>query len=373
MEPDAASSAKCRAVSMHQRGAGNSGSYRKGENTSMDTAKIVRIHQLGGSEVLQIEDLPRPEPQEGEVRIKVQAIGLNRADVLFRTGAYMEQPQFPSLIGVEASGIVDALGHGVNGIKVGDKISVATGQSMGRYGTYGESVLVPAESAIPYPSNLTAEEAASVWVQYLTAWFAFTDVANLQAGQYVLITAATGGAGLGAIQIAKALGALTIATTRVASKKRALLDAGADHVIVTSTEDLPVRVKEFTAGKGAELIFDPVAGKTLPTLAEAVAWGGNIILYGALGGVDVPYPILAGFARNFVLRTFLVYSFCGLPTLGLPRNQAAFGGAVKFINTNLASGKLKPIIARTFPLAKVQEAHRYMESDEQLGKIVMTV
>jgi NADPH:quinone reductase-like Zn-dependent oxidoreductase len=339
----------------------------------MDTAKIVRIHQLGGPEVLQVEDLPRPEPKEGEVRNRVQAIGLNRAEVMFRTGAYVEQPQIPSLIGGEASGIVDALGPGVSGIKVGDKISVATGQPMERYGTYGESVLVPAESAIPYPSNLTPEEAASVWVQYLTAWFAFTDVANLQAGQHVLITAATGGAGLGAIQIAKALGALTIATTRAASKKQGLLDAGADHVIITSSGDLPARVKEITGGKGAELIFDPIAGKTLPTLAEAVAWDGNIILYGSLAGVDVPYPLFAGFARNFGLRTYMVYNFCGMPTLGLPRNQAAFGRAVRFINTSLASGKFKPIIATTFPLAKVQDAHRYMESDEQLGKIVMTV
>ena len=98
-------------------------------------------------------------------------------------------------------------------------------------------------------------------------------------------------------------------------------------MIVTSTEDLPARVKEITAGKGAELIFDPVAGKTLPTLPEAVAWGGNIILYGALGGVEVPYPLLAGFARNFGLRTYMVYSFCGLPSLGLPRNEAAFARA----------------------------------------------
>ncbi len=339
----------------------------------MDTAKVVRFHQLGGPEVLRVEELRKLEPKAGEVRIKVQAIGLNRADVLFRSGAYLEQPQFPSLIGTEASGIVDSVGPGVSGIKVGDKVSVAPGQSMGIYGTYGESALVPAGCAIPYPSNLTPEEAASVWVQYLTAWFAFTDVANLQAGQHVLITAATGGAGLGAIQIAKALGARTIATTRAESKKAALLAAGADHVIVTSTEDLQARVKEITAGKGAELIFDPVAGKTLPALAEAVAWGGNIILYGGLGGHDVPYPLPAGFARNFALRTYMLYNFCGLPTLGLPRVEAAFSRAVKFINANLASGKLKPIIARTFPLDKVQEAHRYMESDQQFGKIVLTV
>jgi NADPH:quinone reductase len=339
----------------------------------MEMARTVRIHQLGGPEVLQIEDLPRPEPNEGEVRIKVQAIGLNRAEVMFRTGQYLEQPHFPSRIGLEAAGVVDALGPGVHGIQLEDNISVATGQSIGRYGTYGESALVPAVSAIPYPANLTPEEAASVWVQYLTAWFAFTDIANLQPGQQVLITAATGGAGLGAIQMARLLGVHTIATTRSASKKKALLDVGADHVIVTGSEDLVARVKEITGGRGADLIFDPVAGKTLSTLAEAVAWGGNVILYGALGGIDVSYPLFTAFVRNFGLRTYMVYNFCGLSTLGLPRNEEAFGRAVEFINANLASGKLKPVIAKTFPLARVQEAHRYMESNGQFGKIVMTV
>lgn len=339
----------------------------------MSTAKTVRIHRLGGPEVLEIENLPLPEPREGEVRIKVQAIGLNRAEVMFRTGQYVEQPQLPSRIGVEASGVVDVLGPGVHGIQLGEKISVATGQSMGRYGTYGESALVPVSSAMPYPANLTPEEAASVWVQYLTAWFAFTDVANLQPGQHVLITAATGGAGLGAIQIAKLLGVHTIATTRSASKKQALLDAGAQEVIVTGSEDLVARVKEITGGRGADLIFDPVAGKSLSTLAEAVAWGGNVILYGALEGSDVPYPLITAFARNFALRTYMVYNFCGLATLGLPRNEEAFNRAVKFINGNLASGKLKPVVAKTFPLAKVQEAHRYMESNAQLGKIVLTI
>jgi NADPH:quinone reductase len=210
-------------------------------------------------------------------------------------------------------------------------------------------------------------------VQYLTAWFAFTDVANLRPGQHVLITAATGGAGVGAIQIANLLGVRTIATTRSASKKQALLDAGADHVIVTGSEDLMARVKEITGGRGAELIFDPVAGKTLPALAEAVAWGGNIILYGALDGSDVPYPLFTAFAKNFALRTYMVYNFCGLATVGLSRNEEAFGRAVRFINENLASGKLKPVIAKTFPLDRVREAHRYMESNAQLGKIVITV
>jgi NADPH:quinone reductase len=339
----------------------------------MDTARTVRFSRLGGPEVLQIEDLPIVEPKSGEVRIRVQAIGLNRAEIMFRTGQYLEQPQFPSRIGLEAAGIVEAIGAGVTTVRIGDKVSVATGQSIAKYGTYGETAIVPASSAISYPDNLTPEEAASVWVQYLTAYFAFVDLAKIQPGQSVLITAATGGAGLGAIEIARLLGAVAIATTRSMSKQQGLLDSGADHVIVTSKEDLVSRVKEITGGRGADLIFDPIAGDTLPTLAEAVAWGGQIILYGALGGTNVPYPLFAAFARNFTLRSYIVYSFCGLETLGLPRNEEAFARAEQFINESLASGKLKPAIAKLFPLSEIQEAHRYMELNQQLGKIVIKV
>jgi NADPH:quinone reductase len=339
----------------------------------MDIAKVVRLHAIGGPEVLQLEELPLQQPGAGEVRLKVQAIGLNRAEVMFRTGHYLEQPEFPSRIGVEAAGIVDAVGSGVTQVKIGQKVSVATGQSIGRYGTYGQSAIIPAVSALPYPDNLTPEEAASVWVQYLTAYFAFVDLGNVKPGQCVLVTAASGGAGLGAIQMARLLGATAIATTRTGAKKQALLDAGASHVIVTSEEDLLPRIKEITKGKGADLIFDPVAGDTLPVLAEAVSWGGQIILYGALRSVETPYPLWTAFARNFILRTYMVYNYCGLSNLGLPRNEEAFARATKFILQNLANGTLKPIIAKTFRLSEIREAHRYMESNQQLGKIVVTV
>jgi NADPH:quinone reductase-like Zn-dependent oxidoreductase len=339
----------------------------------MTTAKTVVFNRLGGPEVLEIKDLPVPEPEAGEVRLAVQAIGLNRAEVMYRTGQYLEQPEFPTKIGIEAAGIIEAVGPGVTNVRVGDRVSVAVGQSIGKYGTYGEKIITRAASAIPYPTNISPEEAASVWVQYLTAYFAFVDLAHIQPGQSILITAATGGAGLGAIEMARLLGATTIATTRSASKKQALLDAGADHVIVTNDENLVERVKEITGGKGADVIFDPIAGDTLPILAEAVAWGGQIILYGTLNGANVPYPLFAAFLRNFSLRTYMVYSFCGLPTLGIPRNEEAFARAVKFINDKLASGKLKPVVAKTFPFSQIQEAHRFMESNQQLGKIVVTV
>ena len=339
----------------------------------MQTAKIVRFRALGGPEVLEIEDLPLSTPGPGEVRLQVEAIGLNRAEVMFRTGHYLEQPEFPSRLGVEAAGIVDAIGPDVPNLQVGDRVAVASGQSIGRYGTYGESAIALAASVVKVPDNVTPAEAASAWIQYLTGYFAFVDLASLKPGQSVLITAATGGAGLGAIQIARLLGATTIATTRAQYKKAALARAGADHVIVSGDEDLVARVKEITGGKGADVIFDPIAGFTLPGLAEAVAWGGQIILYGALGGVNTPYPLWTGFARNFSLRTYMIYNYCGLATIGLPRNEDAYSRAVAFINDNLAAGKLKPVIAKTFPLSEIREAHRYLESNQQLGKVIVTV
>jgi len=339
----------------------------------MNTSKIVRFEKFGGPEVLNIEELPVEPPKAGEVQLKVQAIGLNRADALFRSGNYLEQPKFPSRIGVEAAGIVEAVGSGVTRVRLGDRVSVAPGQSIGRYGTYGETAIVPAGSVIPYPENLTPSDAASVWVQYLTPYFSFVDMAAIQPGQTVLITAASGGAGLGSIQMARLLGARVIATTRSAEKEKALLDAGAGHVIVTGNANLAARVMEVTSGKGVNLIFDPVAGPSLPALAEAVAWGGQIILYGALDTAETPYPLLTAFARNFSLHTFLLYNYCGLPDLRLPRNEEAFQRAIRFIRQNLAEGKLKPAIAKSFPLGEVREAHRYMESNQQLGKIVLTV
>jgi len=144
-------------------------------------------------------------------------------------------------------------------------------------------------------------------------------------------------------------------------------------VIVAGSDNLVFRVMEITSGKGANVIFDPVAGASLPALAESVAWGGQIVLYGALNAVDTPYPLLTAFARNFSLRAYLLYNYCGLPDLGIPRNEEAFQRGVQFIQRNLAEGKLKPIIAKTLALDQIREAHQYMESNQQLGKIVVMV
>jgi NADPH:quinone reductase len=144
-------------------------------------------------------------------------------------------------------------------------------------------------------------------------------------------------------------------------------------VITTGSEDFLSRVKEITGGKGVDVIFDPIAGDTLPALAEAVAWAGQIILYGTLEAAQTPYPLWAAFLRNFVLRTYMVYNFVGLSLLGLRRNEEAFSRAIKFVTGALASDRLRPIVSKTFPLKDIREAHRYLESNQQLGKVVVTV
>ena len=217
----------------------------------MTMARIVRFQKAGGPEVLQIDDVEVAPPSAGEVRIKVKALGLNRAEALFRAGTYLEQPVFPSRLGYEASGIVDAIGPGVKEIAVGDVVSVVPPLGQGKYGVYGEIATVPAYYVVKHPSSLSFEEAAAAWMQYLTAYGALIDIAAIQKGDYVVIPAASSSVGLAAIQLCNMVGAIPIATTRTDEKRDALKNAGAAHVIVTQKEEIPTRLKEITEGKGS--------------------------------------------------------------------------------------------------------------------------
>ena len=325
--------------------------------------KQVVFYEIGDADVLKIEDRPLAEPGQGEVRIKVEAIGLNRAEVMFRRGQYLEQPGSPSKLGYEAAGIVDALGPGVDGLSIGDRVSTIPAFSMGQYGVYGESAIVPAHAVAAYPENLSAAEGASIWMQYMTAYGALVDYGQLKAGDVVLIPAASSSVGLAAIQITRAVKATAIATTRGSSKKQALLDAGADHVIVTDEENLPERVMAITDGEGANIGFDPVAGPMLTQLAQATAQGGTIFVYGALSPQPTPYPLMEALGKGLSLQGYTLFEITG--------DSARMARAKQFVYDGLAAGKLKPIVARTFSLEDIVEAHRFMESNQQIGKIVV--
>ncbi|HEY1855818.1 zinc-dependent alcohol dehydrogenase family protein [Acidocella sp.] len=328
-------------------------------------SRIVRFHKTGGPEVLEIENIDLGAPGPGEVKIRVHALGLNRAESMFRSGAYLETPSFPARLGYEAAGEIQAVGSGVQGLSVGDAVSTIPAFSMNQYGVYGDTAIVPAHAVAKHPGNLSWSEAAAIWMQYLTAYGALVDQATITARDAVIIPAASSSVGLAAIQIVNHLGGISIATTRTHAKRAELLKAGAQHVIVTSEQDLAREVMTITSGRGAKVSFDPVAGPTLNDLAAASAEQGTIFLYGALSPEPTPFPLFPALAKNLTLRGYTLFSITKRPD--------ALEKGKKFVLDGLASGALKPIIAKTFPLEQIVEAHRYLESNEQIGKIIVTV
>jgi NADPH2:quinone reductase len=328
--------------------------------------KAVRFHSVGGPEVLKIEEVPTRQPEAGEAVIKVEAVGLNRAESMFFRGEYLEKVSLPAGVGYEVYGTVTAVGPGGDASLVGKKRSTIPGYSMNENPSLAEEAVVPADALVEVPASLSAVQAAAVWMQYCTAWGAIVErgkVGQREEHDFVIVTAASSSVGLAAIQIARAEGATVIATTRTSAKKKALLEAGAHHVIATTEEDLPAKVKEISGGKGARVIFDPVGGDYLNVLADAAARFGTIYLYGFLSGGSNQYPI-NGFGKSVALEGYTFNVFRGTPQWETMKT---------YIQAKLADGTLVPKVDRTFALADVVEAYRYLESNQQVGKIVITV
>jgi NADPH:quinone reductase-like Zn-dependent oxidoreductase len=328
-------------------------------------ARIVRFHQLGGPETLKIEEVSPQQPGKGEVRLRVQAVGLNRAESMFYHGQYLEQPQFPSRIGYEAAGVVDAVGEGVDKGWIGKPVATVPGFSMTRYGTLGEETVVPASALGKYPPNLTPVQSSAIWMQYLTAYGALVEIGKVQAGDFVSIPAASSSVGLAAIQIVRDAGAIAIAVTRTSAKRQELLALGAHYVIAGQEEDYFARIHEITGGKGVRLTFDPVAGPEVEKLAAAASPAGIIFEYGALSGQPTPFPLFLALSKGLSFRGYVL----GEITLD-PRKLE---NAKSYVYDRLADGRFVPKIAKTFPFEQTVEAYRYLESNQQVGKVVITV
>lgn len=327
-------------------------------------ARTIRFHRHGGPEVLIIEDIDVPPPGPGEVRIRTKALGLNRAEALFRSGSYIEQAQFPSGIGLEAAGLIENVGAGVEGLSPGDAASLVPPRSMVSSPVHGELVTVPAELVVKHPPALSSEAAAASWMQYLTAYGALIDIARLKQGEPVVITAASSSVGLAAIQIANRIGAIPIAVTRTWRKAQALREAGAAHLVASAEEDIEVRLKQIAGAAGIRVVLDAVGGPAFLPLTAAMARGGILINYGGQSPEATPFPLFNVLGKTLTLRGYLVHEIAGDPT--------RLATAKAFILDGLSDGSLKPIIARTFPFEQIVEAHRYLESNEQFGKVVVT-
>jgi NADPH:quinone reductase-like Zn-dependent oxidoreductase len=327
--------------------------------------KTVRFYQVGGPEVLQIEEQSTKEPGRGEVRLKVHAVGLNRAESMFMRGHYAEAPKLPAGLGYETAGVVEAVGPDVDKNWIGKHVATIPTFSMNDYAMLGEEAIAPAAALGEYPAKLSSVEGAAVWIQYVTVYGALIAAANLAKRDFVVISAASSSVGIAAIQITKSEGAISIATTRKSNKKAELLSLGADHVIVTEEEDFVARVNEITAGKGARVIFDPVAGPFLEKLAEAAALGGFIIEYGLLSMQATPFPITEAIVKGLTIRGFMLMEI----TLNPQKLQIA----KKYIYDRLADGRFRPKVAKVFPFAQTVEAYQYLESNAQVGKVVISV
>jgi len=325
-------------------------------------SKVVRIHAQGGPEVLRIEELEVGAPGAGEIRVRIEAIGLNRSEAAFRAGQYPGKPKFPTPMGYEACGVVEALGDQVKDFKPGDRVCVLPMFRLGEYGVYGEQAIVPAGSVLPAPPKLSSVEAASIWMQYLTA-MAILEITRATVGDYVIIRAASSSVGLAAIQLANWAGATPIAATRHNSKRQILLQHGAKHVIATEESDLVAEVMKITNGKGARIVFDPVGGPYVDTLAQAMAVDGTLFIYGGLSGQPTMHPHWPAAFKNLSIRGWVASTIWN--------NPERFARARELIMCGLAEGHLKPVIARTFRLDDIVDAHRYLEANQQVGKIVV--
>ncbi|MCD2196028.1 zinc-dependent alcohol dehydrogenase family protein [Actinomycetospora endophytica] len=325
--------------------------------------RTVRFSELGEPEVLRIEEVPDPAPGPGELVVDVAAIGLNRAESMFRRGRYIEETTLPAGLGYECSGTVSALGDGVTRFAVGDRVSVVPGFSMNDYTVYADRALVPARAVVPLPETTSWVDGAAVWMPFLVGYGGLVETGGLRAGDHVLITAATSSVGLAAIAVANRVGATPIATSRSSSKAQPLLDAGAAHVVATEEEDLVARVLEITGGRGVEHVFDAIAGPGVADLAKVTATGGILTIHGLLSGQPTIFP--AETLPDLWMRSYTLFA--------MTYDEERLRRAGAFVGAGLRSGDFRPQVDRVFSgLGTIVEAHTYLESNAQVGKIVVT-
>lgn len=327
--------------------------------------RLIKFAKAGGPEVLEFMETQVRAPGPHEVRIKVKAIGLNRAESMWRKDRYVEPVKYPASLGYEAAGVVDAVGKDVTGVTVGDVVSTIPAFSMNQYFTYGEVINAPDFAVVKHLKSLSFTEAASIWMMFLTAYGALIVDAKVTKGDFVVIPAASSSVGLAAIQLVNHAGATPVALTRTSAKRKRLLKAGAAHVIATGEVEIVQEVMRITDGRGARVAFDPVGGLHFPKLISALAHEGIVYIYGDLTEGDTPIPVLEMISKTPSIKGYSLRSILG--------EESRRKLAVQYILEGLRTGALEPVIDRTFMFDEMVEAHRYMESNAQFGKIVVTV
>jgi NADPH:quinone reductase len=319
--------------------------------------KAVRVHQYGGLEALKYEDVPMPEPGDGEVRVKIEAVGVNFIDIYHRIGRY--QGSLPLTLGQEAAGTVDAIGPNVTDVKVGDGVVYASVQ-----GSYAEYAVVPAWRLVTIPEAVDLQHAAAVILQGMTAHYLTHSTYPLKAGETALIHAAGGGTGQLLVQVAKRRGARVIGTASTEEKAMLAREAGADEVILYTQTDFVAEVKRLTNNVGVDVVYESVGKDTFDQSLNCLRRRGYLVLFGQSSGSVPPMDpqILNSKGSLFLTR----------PTLGhYTADRAELLGRVNDLLNWIAAGELKVRIDKTFPLAESGEAHRYLEARLSKGKVLL--
>ncbi len=325
------------------------------------TMKALRVHEFGPPESLRVELVPTPEPGVGEVRVEVRACGVNFADVMVIGGTYQLLPDLPFVPGKEFAGVVSALGQGVSRFEVGQRVRAQI-----EWGAFQEQVCVPVALCYPMPDAMTFEDAAAFNLTYLTAYFALTRRASVRPGETVLVTAAAGGVGSAAVQIAHALGARVIAYVGSPSKRAVAEAAGADHVIDASQGDLRDGVRDITAGRGADVVLEMVGGEVFESCLRSTAWEGRLVTIGFASGT-VPMA-RAGYllVKNIAVLGLQVTDY-------RDRDPRGWQAAMTALDELYASGQIRPSISATYPLEQAVEALNAVHRGESMGKVILTV
>lgn len=319
--------------------------------------KAIQFKELGGPEVMQMVEIPKPEVRPRMVRVRNHAVGINFADNFFRQGTYQIKPKLPDTPGMEAAGVIDEVGPEVEGLKRGMRVA---GIGLKAYAEYS---LFYANQTIPLPDFVSFEEGAAFPIQTLTAWFMIHTCHHMTPGQTVIVHSAAGGVGIVAMQIAKAAGARVIGTVSSDSKIAIAKQYGADEVINYETHDFAREVMRITGGKGADLNLDAIGKPTFEKGISCMAPFGHIILYGRAGGPPDKLDVFRLFQNAVKVSGFVLLTASSQHHLMRQGTEACFN--------LMREGKLKMLIGKTYPLAQAAEAHRFMESRQSVGKLVL--
>ncbi|BBT14200.1 NADPH:quinone oxidoreductase family protein [Metapseudomonas otitidis] len=323
--------------------------------------KAVLCKAFGPAETLVLEEVASPEPKKNEVLIDVHAAGVNFPDTLIIEGKYQFKPPFPFSPGGEAAGTVAAVGEKITHLKPGDRVMALTG-----WGSFAEQVAVPGYNVMPIPKGIDFNSAAAFGMTYGTSMHALKQRANLQPGETLLVLGASGGVGLAAVEIGKAMGARVIAAASSDEKLEVAKAAGADLLINYSTSSLKEKVKELTGGQGADVIYDPVGGDLFDEAIRSIAWNGRLLVVGFASGRIPELPVNLALLKGAAVVGVFWGSFAQRqPQDNLANFQQLFAWH--------AEGKLKPLVSQTFPLERAAEAINALGQRKAVGKVVVTV